>query len=590
VSTILSTVIGHLLLAGAGAGVVVVLALGLRVLVRRDAVLRYRVMVGATIACAAILPVQIGAVELFVGRAGPVVQRGEAAGVAPDAGGAVIPRGETVAAVGRGGGPVARIPMPERARQDLAGPLLGVYVAGVLAMALWHAAGLWYVRRVLAGARAVTDARVLRVWGTLVPAGGRAPELLECDRLPTPACRAVGRACVILPAMVKSLDDDSLTVLLRHELVHIERRDGVVALAAVLVRGLLWFQPLVWVLARAVAWDREQSCDALVIRATGRARVYAKCLLRFCEQGGRGVRPVALIGFESARSVKRRIVMLSYACTPAGRARRLGLSAASLIAVAGASGAHGLFVAAADPGSLAPAVAVAPPGGTATAATATVEVRANADGRSDAQVYDRVMDLVSLDGKDGYVRRQRPKDGAFAFFVSDHPPAIAPGTWVSDEEQVLVARDARLEGDRVRAPAFRVRLPGGSNLRAVFGGKTVETKRGPDGRDRTELTGGRVRIVDEAGIVRAEIRAERDDATMVWRSTPNLGDGSFELAPVDGSAGLIASVDVATGVPKDEQRPPHGAVRWKFVSFDGGLDLRVYWIYDASKVRSPDGC
>lgn len=589
-STIFSTVVGHLLLSGAGAGVVVVLALGLRMLVRRDAVLRYRVMVGATIACAAVLPVQIGAVELFGRRAVPVVQRGETAGVAPDAGGAVIRHSETVAAVGRRGGSIVRFPVPERARQDLAGPLLGVYVVGVLAMAMWYVAGLWYVRRVLVGARPVTDARVLRVWGKLVSAGGRAPELLECDGLPTPACRAVGRACVILPATVKSLDDDSLTVLLRHELVHIERRDGLVALASAFVRGVLWFQPLVWVLARAVAWDREQSCDALVIRATGRARVYAKCLLRFCEQGGRGVRPVALIGFESARSVKRRIVMLSYACTPAGRARRIGLSAASLIAIAGASGTHGLLVAAADPGSLAPVVAVAPPDGTAPAASASVEVRANADGRSDAQVYDRVMDLVSLKGTGGYVRRQRPKDGSFAFFVSDDAPAIVPGTWVTDEEQVLVARDARLEGDRLRAAAFRVRLPGGSNLRAVFGGKTVDTKREPDGRDRVQLTGGTVRIVDEAGVVRAEIRADRDDAPMVWRSTPNLGEGSFELAPVDGSAGLIASVDVATGVPKDEQRSPHGAVRWKLVSPDGDLELRVQWNYDASKVRRPEGC
>src|SRR5262249_29185311 len=150
----------------------------------------------------------------------------------------------------------------------------------------------------------------------------RPPQLLECDGLHAPACRALGRPAVVVPGGSGALDDETLAAALRHELIHLKRRDGAVELIAAPLTAALWFQPLTWVFPRALRADREYSCAALVVRETRRPRSYAMALLRFCAPATSPRRAMPLIGFESARSIRRRITMLSHALQPAPRARR----------------------------------------------------------------------------------------------------------------------------------------------------------------------------------------------------------------------------------------------------------------------------
>jgi hypothetical protein len=418
------------------------------------------------------------------------------------------------------------------------------------------------------------------------------PLLLESDDLRAPACRVLGKPVVILPATIGVHDDATLIASLRHELVHITRRDGAVVLLAAVAKVCLWFQPLVWVFVRVLDSDREQSCDAIVVRRTGRARSYAEALLCFCETGSRGRAVTPLIGFESSHSVRRRITMLSHSLRPATRVRRVLLLAAGVTGAVTAFAAHGAVTKIVAPGAILTKDEVSAP-------RASIEVRAADEGRSEQRVYDRVMQLQrareQAEGTGGMVLKQpSQQDWLIATLSGTTPPVeYAAGTWVTDEEPIVVAKEVTLKGDVLQSKSMRLRLPGGSKLRAAFEGNVVKIERVEGQPDRVLITGGSVTIVDGEGVKRVVIRADREDRTMIWTSVAGAEPGTFELSTSDASADLSARIDTSTGVAAEEQQAPHGAVRWRVVaplSGDGVADLRMQWNYDVSQVKNPVGC
>jgi protein involved in polysaccharide export with SLBB domain len=68
-------------------------------------------------------------------------------------------------------------------------------------------------------------------------------------------------------------------MVLAHELAHVRRWDNLVNLAQRLVESLLFFHPCVWLASRQVRRDREECCDALVVRHTARPEAYATLLV-----------------------------------------------------------------------------------------------------------------------------------------------------------------------------------------------------------------------------------------------------------------------------------------------------------------------
>ena len=68
-------------------------------------------------------------------------------------------------------------------------------------------------------------------------------------------------------------------MVLLHELAHVRRWDNLVNLAQRIVESLLFFHPAVWLVSRQVRRDREECCDAAVIRHTNRPEAYATLLI-----------------------------------------------------------------------------------------------------------------------------------------------------------------------------------------------------------------------------------------------------------------------------------------------------------------------
>ena len=81
------------------------------------------------------------------------------------------------------------------------------------------------------------------------------------------------------------LSDAELEAVLMHEMIHVARKDNLIANLHRALCCIFWFHPFVWILDRLLLADRERACDEEVIRLGGAADVYASSLLkvlRFC--------------------------------------------------------------------------------------------------------------------------------------------------------------------------------------------------------------------------------------------------------------------------------------------------------------------
>jgi beta-lactamase regulating signal transducer with metallopeptidase domain len=105
-------------------------------------------------------------------------------------------------------------------------------------------------------------------------------ELRLSEELSSPATCYWWRSHVLLPAdLPPQLDDDQLEDVLRHELLHVKRKDYLWDRLADVGCRMVFFHPLAWLGYRHLRWERELACDHAVVRECTEARLrYAECL------------------------------------------------------------------------------------------------------------------------------------------------------------------------------------------------------------------------------------------------------------------------------------------------------------------------
>lgn len=101
----------------------------------------------------------------------------------------------------------------------------------------------------------------------------------------SPAVYGVLRQRIVLPGWIHS---DSIPYILRHEQVHLRRRDNLWRCLAVAVCCVHWFNPLCWISLKYFLQDMELACDAAVLRSLPETqhRTYAHTLLTAARSKG----------------------------------------------------------------------------------------------------------------------------------------------------------------------------------------------------------------------------------------------------------------------------------------------------------------
>lgn len=140
--------------------------------------------------------------------------------------------------------------------------LLLVWLLGLMAVISWsilsHLRFLRYLKR---WAAPVQQADILRIYNSLGDklALHRRPGLLLCPGLPVPMLAGVVRPVLLLPQDAAAGKD--LEYALLHELIHYRRRDIWLKALALAASAVHWFNPLLWLMRRAVEQDTELACD-----------------------------------------------------------------------------------------------------------------------------------------------------------------------------------------------------------------------------------------------------------------------------------------------------------------------------------------
>ena len=143
----------------------------------------------------------------------------------------------------------------------------GIWILGGVGILVWNLIAHVRLKRFLKRwASPVQDFQLLPLYNAIGDELGldRRPRLMTCPGLAAPMLAGLFHPILLLPE--QPLAPKELEYALLHELTHYRRRDIWLKALALWVRAVHWFNPLVWLMGRAIEQDTELSCDEAVLR------------------------------------------------------------------------------------------------------------------------------------------------------------------------------------------------------------------------------------------------------------------------------------------------------------------------------------
>lgn len=99
-----------------------------------------------------------------------------------------------------------------------------------------------------------------------------------------PALSGLYRPSIIIPRNLhRNLSPAEFKAVLLHEIAHARRFDNLAACFVHAIVCLFWFHPLLWLVERQMARERERACDEMVILSGALPRAYASAILKVCK-------------------------------------------------------------------------------------------------------------------------------------------------------------------------------------------------------------------------------------------------------------------------------------------------------------------
>lgn len=128
---------------------------------------------------------------------------------------------------------------------------------------------------------------------------GERVRLIESDRVDSPFAIGVRKSAVVIPTGLDStLSDDQMRIVLAHELAHVRRHDVAVGWLQSLLSVVWWFNPMFWILGRALRAHREDCCDDwVIVRRLAKPERYCETLLDAARHFSQPVAEPVAIGF-----------------------------------------------------------------------------------------------------------------------------------------------------------------------------------------------------------------------------------------------------------------------------------------------------
>ena len=198
---------------------------------------------------------------------------------------------------------VARLPVVAPAPSGPAAPsrsglawswqqlVVGLWIIGVVVLLLRIGVGIAATQRIGRRAARLGDGEWVRLAAELGRRIGlsRPVRILSSSHTSVPMTWGWLRPVVLVPDAGAVWSAARKRVVLLHELNHVKRQDCASQLVAHVACAIYWFNPLVWLAARALRVERERACDEAVVADGTQASSYADHLLEIA-RGHQGAR------------------------------------------------------------------------------------------------------------------------------------------------------------------------------------------------------------------------------------------------------------------------------------------------------------
>ncbi|HUB25987.1 MAG TPA: M56 family metallopeptidase, partial [Tepidisphaeraceae bacterium] len=143
-----------------------------------------------------------------------------------------------------------------------------IWIAGGIALLLAAGIRAWRIRREIDRCSISSPEELRSMIGSLSQSLGvrRGVTLRLCAEPVGPAVFGILRPVLVMPAsLLEVKDSGQLRTIAAHEIIHLRRRDPLMAGVQLLSQAIWWFNPLVWWMNRQINQTRESCCDAEVI-------------------------------------------------------------------------------------------------------------------------------------------------------------------------------------------------------------------------------------------------------------------------------------------------------------------------------------
>ena len=142
-----------------------------------------------------------------------------------------------------------------------------IWILGVVSVIVYHALRHGrFMKMVCRWSEPVSDLESLRFLDSLKSEMGIKAQvgLSVCQSITSPMLVGFFRPAILLPPI--KIASGELSLILKHELIHFQRHDLWYKALILAATALHWFNPVVYLMAKATAVQCEISCDALVLR------------------------------------------------------------------------------------------------------------------------------------------------------------------------------------------------------------------------------------------------------------------------------------------------------------------------------------
>jgi beta-lactamase regulating signal transducer with metallopeptidase domain len=188
--------------------------------------------------------------------------------------------------------------------------LAAIWILGVVSIAAYHVLRhARFMKMARRWSEAVTDTESLGpLNGLKSELGIKARVALNlCQSVTSPMLVGFFRPVILLPPV--KITGDELYFILKHELIHFQRRDLWGKALILTATALHWFNPMVYLMAKAAAVQCEITCDALTLQGADfqRRKQYGETIIGVVRNGARPQTALSTNFYGGKRGMKNRI-------------------------------------------------------------------------------------------------------------------------------------------------------------------------------------------------------------------------------------------------------------------------------------------